>query len=640
MTAPPNKSVMKRMLKLVSAQAALIFGGALALSAATPPPEKLLPADTLGVFSIPDFARAKASLTRAPMAQLWNDREMQAFREKFLEKLKNDVITPLERELGIKFDDYTALAQGQLTLALTRNSREGKTNPSPGWLLLLDAKDKSNQLKTNLTELRKKWVDAGKQIRTDKIRDVEFTTLIFNADELDQTLKRALKSKSKPGDPADKSETSTNKIALTFGQSESLLLVGSEAKDFEKILSRQAGGAVPALSEEPAFENKHAALVRDAVSFAWLNLEPLVEDFSRSIASHEAGARAPMDMPKVIDALGLRALKTASFHLNAPTEGTTLNFFVTVPEAARKGIFKMLAFESKEAGPLPFVPADAVKFTRWRLDGQKAWDALETMLGEVSPQMKGAVKLLTETAGKDKDPQFDFRKNFIGNFGDDFISYQRKPRSADAADLAAPPTVTLIGSANADQLAVALKAISSLLPLEPGGLKEREFLGKKIYSLGLPAMPGQKSERSLSFSASSGYVAFSADAALLEEFLRSSETKPRSLREAAGLSEAIDKIGGAGTGLFTYNNNSETLRLLFDTARQSPDTFAKIISPLSAVPGAPDQSKELKEWFDFALLPPFEKVAKYFQFTVSSGGVNAEGLTYKVFAPTPPDLKK
>ena len=33
----------------------------------------------------------------------------------------------------------------------------------------------------------------------------------------------------------------------------------------------------------------------------------------------------------------------------------------------------MLSFEAKDANPPPFVPADAVKFIRWRLDLQKAW---------------------------------------------------------------------------------------------------------------------------------------------------------------------------------------------------------------------------------------------------------------------------
>jgi hypothetical protein len=43
---------------------------------------------------------------------------------------------------------------------------------------------------------------------------------------------------------------------------------------------------------------------------------------------------------------------------------------------------------------------------------------------------------------------------------------------------------------------------------------------------------------------------------------------------------------------------------------------------------------------DFTLLPAYDKVAKYFSYTVYSGSVNGDGLTFKLFSPVPPQLKK
>ena len=34
-----------------------------------------------------------------------------------------------------------------------------------------------------------------------------------------------------------------------------------------------------------------------------------------------------------------------------------------------------------------FVPADVVKYNRWRLDGRKTWDTLEQTLNNASPQL-------------------------------------------------------------------------------------------------------------------------------------------------------------------------------------------------------------------------------------------------------------
>src|SRR5260370_400681 len=155
--------------------------------AVTPAPDQLLSGDVLGVFTIPDYARAKSTWSQWPACQLWDDPVMKPFREKLTAKVKSDLLAPLEREFGMKLSDFQGLAQGQVTLAVTQNGWEGKADPSPGFLFLVDTKEKSESLKTNLATLQKKWVESGKQIKTDKIRDVEFTTLIFSTDDLSRT---------------------------------------------------------------------------------------------------------------------------------------------------------------------------------------------------------------------------------------------------------------------------------------------------------------------------------------------------------------------------------------------------------------------------------------------------------------------
>ena len=44
--------------------------------------------------------------------------------------------------------------------------------------------------------------------------------------------------------------------------------------------------------------------------------------------------------------------------------------------------------------------------------------------------------------------------------------------------------------------------------------------------------------------------------------------------------------------------------------------------------------------FDCSLLPDYNKVTKYFHFSVYAGNVNVDGLTLKMFYPIPPQLKK
>ena len=53
-----------------------------------------------------------------------------------------------------------------------------------------------------------------------------------------------------------------------------------------------------------------------------------------------------------------------------------------------------------------------------------------------------------------------------------------------------------------------------------------------------------------------------------------------------------------------------------------------------------EDSKKFKEWVDFSLLPSFDKISKYFNFTIWAGSVNSQGFDIKMFAPNSPQFKK
>jgi hypothetical protein len=314
---------------------------------------------------------------------------------------------------------------------------------------------------------------------------------------------------------------------------------------------------------------------------------------------------------------------------------------VNVPEGARKGLFKILAVDTKDASPPPFIPADAVDFSRWRIDLQKAWTAIEAMLAEISPASSGVIKLLLDTAGKEKDPNFDLRKVVLANLGDDLISYEKSGRGVTSP--LDRPGITLIGAKNADQLANSLKALTSIIPPNLAKYSEREFLGRTIYSFTWPALSVDSRPRPFTFAASGGYVAIASEPALIEEYLRSSEGKSKSLRDTVGLNDAAQKVGGMSTGFFSCENQNEATRATFEAARKDPAVLLAlfgltrlelITTPLGLDP------KAISEWFDPALLPPYDRVAHYFHLNVSAVNVSPNAITFKMFTPTPPQLRK
>src|SRR5579862_7715002 len=146
----------------------LLWPAAVGAHPPVPPAAQLLPSDTLGLLSVPDWDKATAYWNQSPQGKLWHDPALKALREKVTEKWHAEIAQPLEVELGIKFSDYADLLHGQLSLAVIQNNWGKETNGQPGWLLLVDTKDKHHALHTRLAELKKKWADSGRPLKTEK----------------------------------------------------------------------------------------------------------------------------------------------------------------------------------------------------------------------------------------------------------------------------------------------------------------------------------------------------------------------------------------------------------------------------------------------------------------------------------------
>jgi hypothetical protein len=613
---------MKQLLVLLALSLACV------VHAALPGAERLLPADTLGYVTVPDWAVSRSNFNRSTYGRLLADPAMKAFADKLTTNLLADRAGVFEREVGVKLQDYAGLVRGQLTLAITRNGWDGSPDKKPGLALLIDTRDQAAQARTNLAELRQKWTDKGKKLRAEKIRDVEFITFVLPPPE-----PRPGEDNPK-GKPAGPSE-------LSIGMSDTLLVLTDAPKDAERILALQSGATVPALADQAAFASS-AAMVRDAAFFLWLDARSIVAAMAKTPEeerpNRQAGVLGPApSLGKIFSAIGIADVKTIAASTRDSADGSTIDVAINVPEAGRKGLLKILAVDQKDSSPPPFVPADAVKFSRWRIDLQKAWSTVENMLVEISPGSSGVIKLIIDSAGKDRDPNFDLRKQLLENLGDDLISYEKVPRAE--GDPSSPPSLVLVGAKNAEQMASSLRALSSILPPNVARFKEREFLGRKIYSFTWPS-PGAGRESVIAYAASGGYVAMSGDPVMVEEYLRSNEGKQKPLREMAGLNEAAQKVGGMNTGFFGYENQLESMRTSFETARKNPAKFA-VLPGANAVPGlgSPMEGNALTNWFDPSLLPAFDRVAKYFFMDVAAVNVGPGAITFKIFTPIPPALR-
>jgi hypothetical protein len=302
---------------------------------------------------------------------------------------------------------------------------------------------------------------------------------------------------------------------------------------------------------------------------------------------------------------------------------------------------QVLTTEAKDSGPPPFVPADAVKFSRVRLDLPKSWRLLESTLNKIYPSVTQTFNYFLEMAGKAKDEKYDLRAELLGNLGDDIINYERNPVNTTLGDLREAPEIYLVGSPSPFKLASAVKVALGLLTTADK-ITDREFLGRRIYSAALPPTLGG---RTWHFAASGGYVALTSDVAMLEEFLRSSDGDKPGLSQTPGLAEAAQKAGGGmSAGIFAFSNDKESARTLLETLRKEtisgPDLLGLLglemrMNKISTV----EEASQFKDWCDFSLLPPVDALTKYFNYSVWVGGFTPDGFTLNSFTPALPSQK-
>ena len=636
----------------------LVLLSGIVARAAVPAPAQLFPKDTLLIATVPDWAATRSGFAQASYGRLWADPALRPFRDKVEAALIEKVLGDLEKDTGIKVADYLPILQGQVSLAVLPKpagaaASDAEKTSDTAMVLVIDAKEQADQLKQRLSETRQKLTEAKKTLKTEKVRDVEFTTVTLDPKESKP------KSKAKPaadptapagkggkagagdkdkdkdkdaddddGDDDDDAKGEPRKIELSFGQVGSALVVTDSIKAIEALVAGLTGGSVASLADNEDYRaSVNAANLREAYAHLWVNFSAIYKSIEAGADQLKPQANAMgIDPRKALSAFGLQGLKSVTLAGSRNADGEFAALSLGVPESGRTGLFKLLSVEAKDAAPPAFVPADAVKFSRWRLDGARLWASLESMLQQVSPQLGGFLQMSLAALGKDKDPSFDFRKSFIANLGDDVISYEKAPKGTTLAQLSSPPSVTLLGTGNPEQLAAGLRAAAGLLPTGAEEPKVREFNGKKVYGVKLTAV-GPGSAGLLEFAAGSGFVVLSDQPAMLEEFLRSADGTPKSLRDLPGLAEAAGKVGGMGQGIFGYEDQREVARAKWEALRQGDVTkLAPMGTPASQV-------KSMKELFDFSLLPPFEAVSKYFNLMVYSGRWDLQGFNLKAYSP-------
>lgn len=578
---------------------------------AVKPAEKLLPENTIAVVSFKNLKALEAAYADAPSTKLMNDPALQPFLNKAEAAIKKNILEPINEKLSLDLAELGNLCEGQLTLAIVPSSKI--IDAIPSFIILSDVgtkKDKAQALiKSVEAELKK--------------NDVGFSNARIQGNSF---IEIKIPQEGRPQDIPNKGLE-----AFYFGLSNSLLVIGTDKAIVDNIVVSNQGGTPPSLSQNAGFKTVARSFDPTFDSMGWLNFEPLIGLIPGFLQAQGGGGEGP-DPMVIFEALGISGLKGASFFSRREKKGEFTQLTLHVPKAERKGLFEIVLGDEKPAGPLPNLPANVASFSRSRLDLKNSFAGIEKLLTKISPEMGGLMQFMLAGIGKDKDKNYDFKRDFIGNLGDDLVTVVLPAKGESLEDIAMQPQLFMIGSSAPDKLLYSAKILSSLVPnLE---VKSTDFLGKKILSADLPSPDGQ--ELGLFMTSNDGYLSITQNRQLLEEIIRGKSSKSNKVLASPEYKAAVDKVGGTGTGLFGFEDPAKSLAPLISVVKNEPEMFQEIINNVtSSIAEGLNEESEGESWFDLSLLPDASVIAKYLGVSVYAGHTDNDGLKLKLYAADP-----
>ena len=168
---------------------------------------------------------------------------------------------------------------------------------------------------------------------------------------------------------------------------------------------------------------------------------------------------------------------------------------------------------------------------------------------------------------------------------------------------------------------------------QQGAPEPRDFLGKKIYSIPLPAPRAAGATapvpRSIYLTTSSGYVAISTDSSIWKVICAAPAARPSRCAKPPGSPRRRSTSAAVAAACSAMKTSAKSCAPPSRCLKNQSDSPAGLGS-MAALP------KSFRDWMDFSLLPDYDQVSKYFFFSVFNGSTTADGLSFKAFAPRPP----
>ncbi len=387
--------------------ALLLLIAAPAAWAERPAAPRMLPEETVLYLRARDMPELIAKFNETGLGKILADEQIKPLVAQLYGTLGEAfAAASADAELGVSLDAILSLPQGETVLALIAPRGE-----RPVLIAWIDVAEQAQAMRKLLERGEQALRDDGAAFSSETIRDVEFRVW-----DPDGNQRRRILHFEKEGTFVFSSNLDFAKEFLNRWdnvvkaeaaaegdkQSEPVATLANNPK-FTAIMSRCRGGR-----DEPP-------------QFSWF-VDPIL--LARSATRGNVGAQTGIALLPVI---GLDGLKGVGGSMTLATEDFDLiNHVHVLTDSPRRGVLKMIAFDTGDTTPEDWVPADSARYLTVHWDVDDTYGELTTLYdsfngeGELGKRVGGWI---------DRELGLDFEQDLLGQFGGrvSFCTWYERP---------------------------------------------------------------------------------------------------------------------------------------------------------------------------------------------------------------------
>jgi hypothetical protein len=632
---------MNKIKMVVFGICASIFCSSVFVQAATlPEAAKLVPPETVLLVNINDFEQVREQFRNTNVYKLYKDPSMTAIARNIEEKVREKMRQSDEAISEVVFD-AKMLLQGRVTMALVFDEQM-KLSQEPSLLVMAQWGTSVPKIKEALDKTVSKAVEQGWHRKSEDYRGVTIVTATKEMDSYEVPDYGNFVPNSTGEPPMKTVQPPPEEVHHCFV--DDCLIVANKIDLIKFAVAHIKGATSATLATNRNYETTLKALGPHHDIDLYVNMKQIME----TLVANDPTGRIKMFIPS----LGLDNVASLGFAgAVSRLSGTSFSGKGLLKiDGEKKGIFKILEFESSSVKVPRFLPESSYGIASINLNIKKAFENLVNVLSGISPQIASIMYMPLLPQGPNGEQGVLLKNDVINHLGSEIVIANSISKPVKLGTK--PEPYFAIASTNSQALERSLSLLHGAILAQGKPDMKRELLGQTIYFVEIAGFgpffpqPGNRPMQApatgtavsprIAFTVTDNYVIIGTESSV-EQAIRSLNSKDVDVKSVASTkwfgqakSSIPSTVGWASMEDMAVSGELAWQGIKLNAKENDNDQSISAGVGVNSSIGLHAVTGIGGGLIDFSLLPEFDAVRKYFGVSTAYGVSRPDGIFFEV----------